>query len=143
MMINKFRRNTHSWVITGLLLFLLALGGTRIIAAASPLSAPIITILAGVILMGLTFAISQQITRHPVHAATSTCPACNQNHKPEQFFCLVCGRELKPASTINAITSTPRPSRWLGLSLRSPVVVILLVFLSLILIGVGGFSLSY
>lgn len=133
-MINKFRLNTHIWVMLGFLLFLLALGGTRLIAAASSLSAPLTMILAGVILMGFTFALSQQITRHPVHTAeTPACPACNKAHKPEVLFCLVCGRELNTHFIANPITTRPQPSLWLEFALYSPIVVILLLLLSLIL----------
>ena len=126
----------NSWVMIGLLLFLLALGGTRIIAAASPLSAPSIIILAGIILMLVTFYLSQNLTRpHLTQTGVGEmpCPACNGNHKPGVLFCQVCGRELNTGPIMNAITTTPQPSHWRELSLRSPVVVILLLLLSLIL----------
>lgn len=135
-MINKFRLNMYLWSVLGFLLFLLALGGTCIIAAASPLSAPIITILAGVILMLVTFYLSQNLTRPHLTqtgAGELPCPACNGSHKPGVLFCQVCGRELNTGPIMNAITTTPQPFHWLELSPRSPVFVILLLLLSLIL----------
>lgn len=135
-MINKFRLNMYLWSVLGFLLFLLALGGTCIIAAASPLSAPIITILAGVILMLVTFYLSQNLTRpHLTQTGVGEmpCPACNGSHKPGVLFCQVCGRELNTGPIMNAITTTPQPFHWLELSPRSPVFVILLLLLSLIL----------
>ena len=126
----------NSWVMIGILLFLLALGGTRIIAAASPLSAPIITILAGVILMLVTFYLSQNLTRlhlTQTGASETPCLACNGSPRPGVLFCQVCGRELNTDPIMNAITPTPQPSPWLKLSPRSLVVVILLLLLSLIL----------
>lgn len=134
-MINRLKLPLNLWRATGPGLFLLALGGVGLIATAFSLPASTFMTVTGVILMALTFFLSQNIIR-PHHAVTSgaemPCPACNDVHRPGVLFCQVCGRELTPSSVI----SVSSPSSFWGSEL-SPlylviVIVILLLFLSLI-----------
>ena len=136
-MSNKLSFNRHPWVVMGVGLFVLTIGCTSLIAAASLLPTPTLMILTGVILMVLTFFLSQNIT-HP-HLTTSgvaeiPCPACQEAHKPGTLFCQVCGRELIPSPISRA--SSLASSRQNELIPGYLVVILLLLFLSLILGGV-------
>jgi len=132
-MINRLSFHRHPWVVMGLGLFLLTLTCTGLLAAAFLLPTSTLMILAGVILMVLTFFLSQNITQ-PHQTANSVaeipCPACQDTHRPGILFCQVCGRELTPATIIRR--SSPAASGWNELIPGYLVVILLLLFLSLI-----------